>query len=82
MECETQCTRCDLKWDEDFEYCPMCEPVLAQAERRGVVGGFNDQETADDFKGICFCAVHCPRSPHHERACCDRECGCFCHESF
>lgn len=28
---------------------------------------------------ICFCAVHCPRSPYHEKACCERDCDCFCH---
>ncbi len=29
---------------------------------------------------MCTCAVHCPRSPYHERACCDADCDCWCHE--
>ena len=29
---------------------------------------------------ICFCAVHCPRNPYHEHACCDQDCICWCHE--
>lgn len=28
---------------------------------------------------ICFCAVHRPRSSYHEKACCERDCDCFCH---
>ncbi len=49
MECITQCTRCDLKWEGNFDYCPKCEPTLAQAERRGIVGAFDDQEVNDDI---------------------------------
>jgi hypothetical protein len=33
MECLTVCTRCELKWDGDFEYCLNCEPRLARSER-------------------------------------------------
>jgi len=29
---------------------------------------------------MCTCSVHCPRSPYHERACCDQDCNCWCHE--
>lgn len=29
---------------------------------------------------MCTCAVHCPRSPYHERACCDQDCDCWCHD--
>jgi hypothetical protein len=29
---------------------------------------------------MCTCAVHCPRSPYHEKACCDQDCNCSCHE--
>lgn len=48
MECITQCTRCDARWEGDFEYCLHCEPVLAQAERAGIVGAFDDCEAYDD----------------------------------
>jgi hypothetical protein len=29
---------------------------------------------------MCTCAVYCPRCPYHERACCDQDCDCWCHE--
>jgi len=29
---------------------------------------------------LCTCAVHCPRSPYHERACCDQDCDCWRHK--
>lgn len=30
---------------------------------------------------ICFCAVHCPLSGYHEKACCDKTtCDCWCHD--
>ena len=30
---------------------------------------------------ICTCAMHCPESPYHERACCGQLfCDCWCHE--
>jgi len=31
------------------------------------------------MKHTCTCAVHCQRSPHHERACCEVACECWCH---
>ena len=48
MELITLCTRCGAKWEGDFEYCLTCEPVLAQAERRGIAGAFDDCEVYDD----------------------------------
>jgi hypothetical protein len=29
---------------------------------------------------MCTCAMHCPRSPYHEKACCNQDCNCWCHE--
>lgn len=30
---------------------------------------------------MCTCSTHCPASPYHERACCDRSrCDCWCHD--
>ena len=30
---------------------------------------------------MCICAVHCPESPYHEKACCDLIwCECWCHD--
>lgn len=29
---------------------------------------------------MCTCSVHCPRGPYHEKACCDADCNCWCHE--
>jgi hypothetical protein len=48
MELITVCTRCGAKWEGDFEYCLKCEPVLAQAERRGIDNAFDDQEDYDN----------------------------------
>lgn len=32
---------------------------------------------------ICTCAMHCPESGYHERACCSRlDCDCWCHGLF
>lgn len=39
----TKCTRCGTEWTKDYEYCPKCEPILAQAERRGVKSAFDDR---------------------------------------
>lgn len=33
-----------------FARSPKCEPALAQAERRGIVGAFDDQEVYDDYE--------------------------------
>lgn len=43
----TTCTRCGLIWEEDYEYCIRCEPVLAQAERNKILNAFDDIETYD-----------------------------------
>lgn len=51
MECITQCTRCDTKWEGDFEYCPKCEPVLARAERGGNAAAFEDWHGAERRAG-------------------------------
>lgn len=33
--------------------------------------------------GMCTCAVHCPLSGYHEKACCDKTtCECWCHRTF
>lgn len=48
MECITVCTRCGAKWTGDFEYCLKCEPVLAQAERTGIAGAFDDRAAYDE----------------------------------
>jgi len=56
MKCITQCTRCDAKWEGDFEYCLKCEPVLAQAERRGIVGAFDDRDVSDDSDDYDYAA--------------------------
>ena len=31
-------------------------------------------------QGICVCAIHCPRNPYHEVACCREDCHCWCHQ--
>src|SRR5262249_45624941 len=31
---------------------------------------------------MCTCAVHCPRSPYHESACCTKDCNCWCHKKM
>ena len=31
---------------------------------------------------MCVCAMHCPRSPYHESACCTRDCDCWCHKKM
>jgi hypothetical protein len=53
MELITCCTRCGAKWEGDFEYCLTCEPVLAKAERAGIVGAFAEhQERIEDTKWL------------------------------
>jgi hypothetical protein len=44
MKCITVCTRCGARWEEDFEYCLNCEPVLAKAEREGIVEAFTEHQ--------------------------------------
>jgi hypothetical protein len=43
METITVCTRCNSRWEGDYEYCPKCEPVLATAERERLREAFTDQ---------------------------------------
>src|SRR5215831_12813992 len=37
--------------------------------------------TLNDKSQLCTCAMHCPSSAYHEKACsCQVHCDCWCHE--
>jgi len=40
----------------------------------------DEAEKQNPISKMCTCAIHCPLSPYHEKACCHKTtCDCFCH---